>query len=119
MKKSIFVGILAGLMFLSSFSFRVNANETKGKSVKEEVTVENVNNKHVIAKLRGRLLYRKNLARKMERSVEAMNPEVKEKITNLRKEIADLYISKNPKIEQNYVEQEDLNAQIKALKEES
>ncbi|MFA6816884.1 MAG: hypothetical protein WCS73_11385 [Lentisphaeria bacterium] len=118
MKKSIFIGILAGVMFLSSFSFQVNAKETKSNSIEETKKIEEVNNKHIIAKLRGRLLYQKNQARKMERSVEAMNPEIKEKITNLRKEIADLYISKNPKIEQNYTEQKELNARINALKEQ-
>ena len=73
--------------------------------------------KNPVAQLRGKLLYRHNQARKLERAALAEDPELQAQIEALDLQKEQLFIAANPKLADIYREQKSLNEQIEALKQ--
>ncbi len=65
--------------------------------------------------LQGKLLYRKNQARKLEKAAEVKNPELKEKVRKLNEEIRKAYTETEPKLSEVYSIQDDLQGLIDAM----
>lgn len=80
--------------------------ETTASVAEEEVLT--------VKQLRGKLLYRKGQARKMEKAAEAKDPSLKEKVDSLNAQIRALYEAANPKLVEVYKIQDDLQKQIDA-----
>ena len=68
-----------------------------------------------IAKLRGRLLYKKSQIRKLEKSACENNPALKSKMEELEKEKRQSYIAVESKLESLYSEQDVLETEIQKL----
>ena len=71
-----------------------------------------------IAKMRGRLLYKKGQIRKMEKEACEGNVQLKEKIDAIEKERRTQFIAANPKLESLYEEQDALENEIQKLNNE-
>ena len=65
-----------------------------------------------VAKLRGKLVYKKGQIRKLERSACAVNAELKKKVEALETERRSCYIAVEPKLKTLYAEQDALDAEI-------
>ncbi len=68
-----------------------------------------------IAKMRGRLLYKKGQIRKLEKAACGENVQLQEKISSLEKERRVQFIAANPKLEGLYAEQDVLEGEIQKL----
>lgn len=68
-----------------------------------------------VAQLRGKLLYKRSQARKLERNAVGNDPALGEKICRLEAEIEALYSAAEPKLAPLYAEQKQLNEQIESL----
>ncbi|MBR4222714.1 MAG: hypothetical protein IKR81_16265 [Victivallales bacterium] len=68
-----------------------------------------------IAKLRGRLLYKKSQIRKLEKSACESNPALKTKMEEMEKEKRQSYIAVESKLESLYSEQDVLENEIQKL----
>ena len=73
--------------------------------------------KDPIAQLRGKLLYRHNQARKLEKAAMAADPELEAQIEALNLQKEELFIAAEPKLADVYREQKSLNEQIEAMKQ--
>ena len=71
-----------------------------------------------IAKMRGRLLYKKGQIRKLEKEACETNVQLKEKTDELEKERRIQFIAANPKLEGLYAEQDALEAEIQKMNSE-
>ena len=68
-----------------------------------------------VAQLRGKLLYRKNQARKLEKQALMNDPGLNEKVAALQAEIETLFIAAEPKLKENYALQKEINQEIENL----
>ncbi|MBQ6470783.1 MAG: hypothetical protein IJJ33_02255 [Victivallales bacterium] len=68
-----------------------------------------------LAKMRGRLLVKKNQVRKLEKEACAANPELKAKVTELDKERRTLFVAAEPKLQGVYAEVDTLEKEIEKL----
>ena len=68
-----------------------------------------------IAKLRGRLLYKKSQIRKLEKNACENNPDLKTKMEEMEKEKRQSYIAVESKLESLYSEQDVLETEIQKL----
>ena len=99
---SMIVAICLGGMALS-----VDA-ASKSKSAKDnEIQL-------AIGKLRGKLLYKKNQIRKLEKAALAADPTLEEKVNHLESERQSLYVSVAPGLAELYAAEKDLQGQIDA-----
>jgi hypothetical protein len=71
--------------------------------------------KNPVAKLRGKLLYKKNQIRKLERSACASSDALRARTGELEKERRDQYVAVEPKLADLYSEQDALAAEIDRL----
>lgn len=72
-----------------------------------------------IARLRGKLLYKKSQIRKLEKSACTANASLQDKADSLEKERRASFTAAEPKLEALYAEQDALDAQIKKLTAEN
>jgi len=71
-----------------------------------------------IAKMRGKLLYKKGQIRKLEKEACETNVQLKEKTDELEKERRTQFIAANPKLEGLYAEQDALETEIQKMNSE-
>jgi hypothetical protein len=71
--------------------------------------------KNPVAKLRGKLLYKKNQIRKLERSATGSNEALRARAGELEKERRGQYVAVEPKLAELYSEQDALAAEIDRL----
>ncbi|NLE54835.1 MAG: hypothetical protein GX617_07855 [Lentisphaerae bacterium] len=71
--------------------------------------------KNPVAKLRGKLLYKKNQIRKLERSATGSNEALRVRAGELEKERRGQYVAVEPKLAELYSEQDALAAEIDRL----
>ena len=71
--------------------------------------------KNPVSQLRGKLLYKRNQARRLERAAAEADAELKKKIDALQSQIEALYVEANPKLAEIYTEQKQLGERIEAL----
>ena len=92
----------------SAFSQSKDVAEDAVKAAAETAKVQ-------IAKLRGRLLYKKSQIRKLEKSACENNPALKTKMEKMEKEKRQSYIAVESKLEPLYSEQDVLESEIQKL----
>ena len=92
----------------SAFSQSKDVAEDAVKAAAETAKVQ-------IAKLRGRLLYKKSQIRKLEKSACENNPALKTKMEEMEKEKRQSYIAVESKLEPLYSEQDVLESEIQKL----
>ena len=97
---------------LGSMSFRVDA-APKAKSAKDNET------QIAIGKLRGKLLYKKNQIHKLEKSAYESHPDLKARMDAMEKEKRNQYIAVEPKLEELYKIKDELENEIKEMKEKA
>lgn len=71
--------------------------------------------KNPVARLRGKLLYKKGQIRKLERAAAEVNVALKSKVDDLEQERRAQYIAAEPKLVELYAEQDALEEEIKRL----
>lgn len=67
------------------------------------------------AQLRGKLLYKKSQARKLEKTAEQSDPALKARIAQLQADMEAAYVAANPKLAEIYQEQKELAERIDNL----
>ena len=77
--------------------------------------VEATSVKDQVARLRGKLLYKKNQARRLETQAEKTDSTLKAKIDELNNQKENLYVAVEPKLAEIYQEQKELTRQIEQL----
>jgi len=77
--------------------------------------VEATSVKDQVARLRGKLLYKKNQARRLETQAEKTDSTLKAKIGELNNQKENLYVAVEPKLAEIYQEQKELTRQIEQL----
>ena len=109
-KTMIGIMLALALSFGASKSFSQNKEATADalKAASETAKVQ-------IAKLRGRLLYKKSQIRKLEKGACESNPELKMKMEAMEKEKRQSYIAVESKLEALYSEQDILESEIQKL----
>lgn len=80
------------------------ANQVANKPVKDPT-----------AQLRGKLLYKKSQARKLEKAAEEADPALKSKIVDLHTQAETAYVAANPKLAEIYQEQKELTERLDNL----
>lgn len=68
-----------------------------------------------VSQMRGKLLYKRSQAKKLERIATQNDAALGEKISRLEEEIAALYSAANPKLAEIYAEQKQLTLEIENL----
>lgn len=107
-------GMTALLLMLSSSSraeTAVDAGDGSGGAAPVVTKAE----KNPVAKLRGKLLYKKNQIRKLERSAAEGNNALRVRADELEKERRGQYVAVEPKLAELYSEQDGLSAEIDRL----
>ena len=107
-KKMLTIGLLCALCFCAP----VRCDDAS-TVVKDAETL-----KVQIAKMRGRLLYKKGQIRKLEKEACETNVQLKEKTDELEKERRVQFIAANPKLESLYAEQDALETEIQKMNSE-
>ena len=108
MKKwnALFLAMLLACSFLTAPVHA--ADEEAGDKVKTEQVEENL----TVKQLRGKLLYKRNQIRKLERSAVAADESLHGKIVALEGQIQALYVAAEPKLEALYGAEKDLLKRI-------
>ena len=101
---------LAMLLAFSSIGLRAEETQAGGSTVQSQV----VKQKDPVKQLRGKLLYKRNQIRKMERAAIAADPTLEEKVNNLENERQSLYVAVKPELAELYAAEKDLQKQIEA-----
>ena len=109
LKRMLTVGLLCALCFCSA----VHSEEAAVAATKDSEAL-----KVQIAKMRGRLLYKKGQIRKLEKEACETNVQLKEKADELEKERRVQFIAANPKLEGLYAEQDALETEIQKMNAE-
>ena len=108
---SLLLAMLAGMAQAQEKSPEVQAKEDKllhQMSGGDEVRIQ-------LAKMRGRLLVKKNQVRKLEKEACTANPELKGKVAELDKERRTLFVAAEPKLQGAYAEVDTLEKEIERL----
>lgn len=107
----------AGLAaLLMSVSLPARAQDAEGAATEGGgAAVVTKAEKNPVAKLRGKLLYKKNQIRKLERSATAGNDALRVRVDELEKERRGQYVAVEPKLAELYSEQDALAAEIDRL----
>ena len=109
LRRMLSVGLLCALCLCTSARCEDAALSTKKEA--EALKVQ-------IAKMRGRLLYKKGQIRKLEKEACETNLQLKEKTDELEKERRTQFIAANPKLEALYAEQDALEGEIQKMNSE-
>ena len=109
LKRMLTIGLLCALCFCAP----VRCEDTSATIVKDAEAL-----KVQIAKMRGRLLYKKGQIRKLEKEACETNVQLKEKTDELEKERRVQFIAANPKLEALYAEQDALEQEIQKMTSE-
>lgn len=107
-----YVGLAALLMSVSLPAWAQGADADDDAGGAAVVTKAE---KNPVAKLRGKLLYKKNQIRKLERSATAGNDALRVRVDELEKERRGQYVAVEPKLAELYSEQDALAAEIDRL----
>ncbi|MBR4125939.1 MAG: hypothetical protein IKR13_07025 [Victivallales bacterium] len=111
--KQIRVLLLAALLAFSGVSFAAESAEGGAPSASPQVvTIQ----KDPVKQLRGKLLYKKNQIRKLERAALAADPTLEEKVNQLENQRQSLYVAVAPDLAELYAAEKDLQGQIDAAK---
>ncbi|MFA6930382.1 MAG: hypothetical protein WCT05_08645 [Lentisphaeria bacterium] len=113
--------VILSLSLFSGMLLAAERGKTGGATTVVEKKVEAVyaeDSKPVrdpVAQMRGKLLYKRSQAKKLERIAIQNDAVLGEKISNLEGEIAALYSAANPKLAEIYAEQKQLTLEIENL----
>lgn len=88
---------------------------TQAEDATPTAAVEATSVKDQVARLRGKLLYKKNQARRLETQAEKTDSTLKAKIDELNNQKENLYVAVEPKLAEIYQEQKELTRQIEQL----
>ncbi len=102
--------VLPGVVAVSSVRAEDEA-AVKAAAVAEAAPAE----KNPVARLRGRLLYKKGQIRKLEKAAAEVNEALKNKVDDLEQERRAQYVAAEPKLVELYAEQDALEEEIKRL----
>ena len=105
-KKMMLVFGIVMMMCLCGVSFAKSAKKADDAQMDARVQV---------ARLRGKLVYKKGQIRKLEKSACEANEELKKKVAALEEERRTSYVAAEPKLKTLYAEQDALNAEIEKL----
>lgn len=110
--------MLSGMMLSVLLCDPVRAQEGAavpegGEAVQQQTEAQTL--KNPLSQLRGKLLYKRNQARRLERAATEADGELKKKIDLLQSQIEGLYVEANPKLAEIYAEQKQLETRIEAL----
>ncbi|MBR6470535.1 MAG: hypothetical protein IKS83_01940 [Victivallales bacterium] len=110
-----------GVLFLASLlafgGMSLGAEEavgSGGSAVQSQVVVQ----KDPVKQLRGKLLYKRNQIRKLEREAIASDPTLEGKVNDLESERQSLYVTVKPELAELYAAEKELQSQIDAIKPE-
>lgn len=103
--------VLPGVAAMSS----VRAEEAAAVKVAAAEAAPKPAEKNPVARLRGKLLYKKGQIRKLERAAAEVNVALKSKVDDLEQERRAQYIAAEPKLVELYAEQDALEEEIKRL----
>ena len=108
MKKwnALFLAMLLACSFLAAPVHA--ADEAEGAKPKTEQVEETL----TVKQLRGKLLYKRNQIRKLERSAVAADGALQDKVVSLEGQIQALYVAAEPKLEALYAAEKDLLKRI-------
>lgn len=109
--KQIRVLLLAMLLAFSGVGFAAESVDGKAASPSPQVVIPQ---KDPVKQLRGKLLYKKNQIRKLEKAALAADPSLEEKVNHLESERQSLYVSVAPDLAELYAAEKDLQGQIDA-----
>ncbi|NMA43770.1 MAG: hypothetical protein GX946_10375 [Oligosphaeraceae bacterium] len=116
MKKTFIRNLFLTLFIVGSFT--LSAQGKKALPENEAPVQETVKPaRDPVAVLRGKLLYKRNQARKLEREAAERDPALSEKVQRLEAEIKALYCAAEPKLSEIYAEQAKLSEEIENMKE--
>ena len=108
--------LMAGAMMALALSFSAgSAFCQNGETAEDALKAAGETAKVQIAKLRGRLLYKKSQIRKLEKSACEGNQALKQKMEAMEKEKRQSYIAVESKLEALYSEQDILEMEIQKL----
>ncbi|MBP5300707.1 MAG: hypothetical protein J6Y80_04815 [Victivallales bacterium] len=111
--KKLSVFLLAAMLSFSGIGLAAEGSSGEASSPKPIVVTQQ---KDPVKQLRGKLLYKKNQIRKLERAAVAADPSLEEKVAKLEQERQSLYVSVAPDLAELYAAEKDLQAQIDAAK---
>ncbi|MBQ4479439.1 MAG: hypothetical protein II943_02255 [Victivallales bacterium] len=106
---------LAAMLAFSSVGI---AGEETGAQGNPPVQSQVVTQKDPVKQLRGKLLYKRNQIRKLERAALAVDPALEAKVEQLENERQSLYVAVKPELEELYAAEKELLNQIDAAKSE-
>ena len=109
LRKMLTISMLCALCFCTS----ARCDEAPAIAVRDAEAL-----KVQIAKMRGKLLYKKGQIRKLEKEACETNVQLKEKTDELEKERRTQFIAANPKLEGLYAEQDALETEIQKMNSE-
>lgn len=99
-------------MLLCSCFFCAPMAVSAAESESGEAKTEAVQDAPTVKQLRGKLLYKRNQIRKLERAACAADDELQTKVASLESQIQGLYSSAEPKLESLYQEEKALQHKI-------
>ena len=111
--KQIRVLLLAALLTFSGVGFAAENGEGTVPSTHPQVVTTQ---KDPVKQLRGKLLYKKNQIRKLERAALAADPSLEEKVIQLENERQSLYVAVAPDLAELYAAEKELQQQIDSAK---
>lgn len=101
-------GLIAGLFIGSIGMLAEEVAKAEAVDKAESARVQ-------VAKLRGKLLYKRNQIRKLEKSACDANSELRQRMESIEKEKRTQYVVAEPKLEPLYAEQDALEGEILKL----
>lgn len=106
-----------GLAMLLSASGLVMGAAAEAPSANAPAAVESAAQaeKSQVKQLRGKLLYKRNQIRKLERAADAASEELKNQVAALETQRENLYVAAEPKLSDLYAAEKELQAQINEL----
>ncbi len=110
--------MLSGMILASLWCGQLRSQEGAVAPAGEEAVQQQTEApalKNPLSQLRGKLLYKRNQARRLERAAMEADGELKKKIELLQSQIEALYVEANPKLAEIYAEQKQLEERIEAL----
>ena len=111
--KKLSVFLLAAMLAFSGAGMAAESGEAASASPKPVVVTQP---KDPVKQLRGKLLYKKNQIRKLEKAAAAADPSLVEKAAQLEQERQSLYVAVAPELAELYAAEKDLQGQIDAAK---
>lgn len=114
---TLLLGVLLGTPLMGQGEAAPAAEEAV--QVKSTAAVrDKAQEKKQLARLRGKLLYKKGQIRKLESGVTENSDDLKNKVAELERQRRDLYLGAEPKLAALYEEHDQLNEQIRQCAED-